>query len=210
MSIRRMPSARTADGWLVTGDLGRVDVDGYVFVTGRTKDIIIRGGHNIDPALIEEPLLKLPEVLHAAAVGKPDAYAGELPVAYVQLAPGARSTESELIAAVAAQIAERAAIPKEIIVLEKLPLTDIGKPMKQALRHDIAERTFQSILQAATKLPASMLQLSLAVHPTKGDQLTIRVGHCRLEERRALAARIDDAMRPFACPYHIEWAAVVR
>jgi fatty-acyl-CoA synthase len=202
--------ARTADGWLVTGDLGRVDVDGYVFVTGRTKDIIIRGGHNIDPALIEEPLLKLPEVLHAAAVGKPDAYAGELPVAYVQLAPGARSTESELIAAVAAQIAERAAIPKEIIVLEKLPLTDIGKPMKQALRHDIAERTFQSILQAATKLPASMLQLSLAVHPTKGDQLTIRVGHCRLEERRALAARIDDAMRPFACPYHIEWAAADR
>ena len=146
----------------------------------------------------------------AAAVSKPDAYAGELPVAYVQLAPGARSTESELIAAMAAQIAERAAIPKEIIVLEKLPLSDIGKPMKQALRHDIAERTFQSILQAATKLPASMLQLSLAAHPTKGDQLTIRVGHCRLEERRALAARINDAMRPFACPYHIEWAAAVR
>jgi fatty-acyl-CoA synthase len=201
---------RTADGWLVTGDLGRVDVDGYVFVTGRMKDLIIRSGHNIDPALIEEPLLKLPEVLHAAAVGKPDAYAGELPVAYVQLAPGARSTGSELIAAVAAQIVERAAIPKEIIVLEKLPLTDIGKPMKQALRRDIAERTFQSILQAATKLPSSMLQLSLAAHPTKGDQLTIRVGHCRLEERRALAARIDDAMRPFACPYHIEWAAAVR
>ena len=195
--------ARTADGWLVTGDLGWVDADGYVFVTGRAKDVIIRGGHNIDPALIEEPLLKLPEVLHAAAVGKPDAYAGELPVAYVQLAPGARSTASELIAAVAGRIAERAAIPKEIIIVDKLPLTDIGKPMKPALRRDIAERTFQSVLQAATKLPAGMLQLSVAAHPMKGDQLTIRIGNFPLEARGELTARIEEAMRPFAYPYDI-------
>jgi fatty-acyl-CoA synthase len=202
--------ARTADGWLVTGDLGRVDAEGYVFVTGRAKDVIIRGGHNIDPALIEEPLLKLPEVLHAAAVGKPDAYAGELPVAYVQLAPGARSTASELITAVVGQIAERAAIPKEIIIVDKLPLTGIGKPMKQTLRRDIAKRTFQSILQAATKLPAGMLQLSVVANPVKGDQLTIRVGNLPSEARGALAARIDEAMRPFAYPYDIEWPAAAR
>jgi fatty-acyl-CoA synthase len=203
-------AARTADGWLVTGDLGRLDSDGYVFVTGRAKDVIIRSGHNIDPALIEEPLLALPEVLHAAAVGKPDAYAGELPVAYVQLAPGARSSASELIAAVAGRIAERAAIPKEIIIVDELPLTDIGKPMKPTLRRDIAERTFQSILQSATKLPAGALRLSLAAHPAKGDQLTIRVEDCPLEERGALAAGIDEAMRPFAYPYEIAWAAAVR
>src|SRR5258708_562813 len=83
--------ARTDDGWLITGDLGRIDRDGYVFVTGRAKDVIIRGGHNIDPAFIEEPLLQMPEVLHAAAVGKPDGYAGGVPIAYVQLVAGARA-----------------------------------------------------------------------------------------------------------------------
>src|SRR3981189_2472876 len=82
--------ARTGDGWLITGDLGRIDADGYVFVTGRAKDVIIRGGHNIDPALIQEPLLQSPDVLHAAAVGKPDAHAAQLPVAFVHRAPGPR------------------------------------------------------------------------------------------------------------------------
>jgi fatty-acyl-CoA synthase len=67
-------AARTPDGWLITGDLGRIDEDGYLFVTGRAKDVIIRGGHNIDAAMIEEALVKFPDALHVAAVGKPDAY----------------------------------------------------------------------------------------------------------------------------------------
>jgi fatty-acyl-CoA synthase len=77
--------ARTEDGWIISGDLGRVDEDGFVFVTGRAKDVIIRGGHNIDPALIEEPLMKYLDVQLAAAVGRPDAYAGEVPIVYVQI-----------------------------------------------------------------------------------------------------------------------------
>src|SRR5262249_31749825 len=60
--------ARTEDGWTISGDLGRIDGDGFIFVTGRAKDVIIRGGHNIDPSLIEEPLLHFPDVVHAAAV----------------------------------------------------------------------------------------------------------------------------------------------
>ncbi len=76
------------DGWFVSGDLGRFDKDGYLWLTGRVKDVIIRGGHNIDAGLIEDVLRRHPAVLLCAAVAKPDAYAGELPVAYVQLVKG--------------------------------------------------------------------------------------------------------------------------
>ena len=76
-------------GWVNRGDLGRLDADGYLWITGRAKDLIIRGGHNIDPMAIEEVLFQHPAVALAAVVGEPDAYAGELPVAYVQLKPGA-------------------------------------------------------------------------------------------------------------------------
>src|SRR6202008_3681668 len=78
-----------AAGWLNTGDLGRQDADGYFWLAGRLKELIIRGGHNIDPAIIEEAVLGHPLVSAAAAVGKPDAYAGELPVVCVTLKPGA-------------------------------------------------------------------------------------------------------------------------
>ena len=80
------------DGWLDTGDLGRVDADGFVYLTGRAKDLIIRGGHNIDPKVIEDALLAHPAVAAAAAVGRPDRHSGEVPVAYVVPAGPAGST----------------------------------------------------------------------------------------------------------------------
>ena len=83
-------------GWLDTGDLARVDEDGFVHLAGRAKDLIIRGGHNIDPAVIENALLAHPEVTAAQAVGRPDVHAGEVPVAFVTLAPGAEATPEEL------------------------------------------------------------------------------------------------------------------
>ena len=113
-------ASRTADGWLITGDLGRIDSDGNLYVTGRSKDIIIRGGHNIDPGLIEDALLQSPEVLLAAAVGKPDEHAGELPVVYVQLVAGSQMTEAGLLAHAGARIPERAAIPKAIFFVDKI------------------------------------------------------------------------------------------
>jgi acyl-CoA synthetase (AMP-forming)/AMP-acid ligase II len=81
---------------------------------GRKKDLIIRGGHNIDPKIIEEALAKHPAVALAAAIGRPDAQAGELPVAYVQLKPNATATVQELMAFAAGTIPERAAIPKHM------------------------------------------------------------------------------------------------
>jgi fatty-acyl-CoA synthase len=130
----------TREGWFNSGDLGRFDADGYLWLTGRVKDVIIRGGHNIDPSVIEETLLKHPDVLLAAAVSKPDAYAGELPVAYIQLVSGARTSARDIGDFVQRHIPERAAAPKEVIILPAMPLTDVQKPAKAELRRDAARR----------------------------------------------------------------------
>ena len=132
--------------WFNTGDLGRIDADGYVWLTGRSKDLIIRGGHNIDPQMIEEALHKHPAVAMAAAVGKPDEKAGELPVVYVQLKPGAQTSEAELLAHAAEHIPERAAIPKDAWVIDAIPLTAVGKTFKPALRFDAIGRVYQTVL----------------------------------------------------------------
>jgi fatty-acyl-CoA synthase len=121
-------------GWLVSGDLGHVDGEGRVFITGRAKDVIIRGGHNLDPGQIENALLQHPAVLSAAAVGQPDSYAGELPVAFVSLKHGASANEADLIAFVKPLMPEPAAHPKRVWILDELPLTPVGKIFKPALR----------------------------------------------------------------------------
>ncbi|MEP7280428.1 MAG: AMP-binding protein [Rubrivivax sp.] len=136
-------------GWLITGDIGHVDAHGRVFVTGRAKDVIIRGAHNIDPGAIEEVLLQHPQVQMAAAVGEPDEHAGELPVAYVVARPGTAPTADALLAFVARRIAERAACPKRITVLPALPLTAIGKVYKPALRAQAVQRVIDERLQRA-------------------------------------------------------------
>ncbi|MES2719360.1 MAG: acyl-CoA synthetase [Pseudomonadota bacterium] len=126
--------AGEGDFWLNTGDLGRQDAEGYFWLTGRKKELIIRGGHNIDPAMIEAPLHEHPAVQIAAAVGRPDAHAGELPVAYVQLKPGHSATETELLAFAQSVIGERAAWPKQVRVIEQMPLTAVGKIFKPTLK----------------------------------------------------------------------------
>ncbi|WP_137818027.1 acyl-CoA synthetase [Pseudomonas sp. 2FG] len=133
--------------WFNTGDLGRIDADGYIWLTGRSKDLIIRGGHNIDPQMIEEALHKHPAVAMAAAVGKPDVKAGELPVAYVQLKPGVTASEAELREHAAAHIPERAAIPKEVWIIDAIPVTAVGKTFKPALRFDAIRRVFEESLR---------------------------------------------------------------
>ncbi|HEY9107047.1 MAG TPA: acyl-CoA synthetase [Roseateles sp.] len=128
------PNARgEMERWLNTGDLGRQDAQGYFWLTGRKKELIIRGGHNIDPKLIEEALHGHPAVALAAAVGRPDAHAGEVPVVYVQPRDGRTATEGELMQHAQAHIAERAAWPKYIRIVESLPTTAIGKIFKPAL-----------------------------------------------------------------------------
>jgi len=138
-----------ADGWLDTGDLGRIDADGYLYLTGRTKDIIIRGGHNIDPQGVENALYAHPAVALAAAVGRPDPYAGELPVAFVTLRSGVRCDPETLRAFARERVPERPAAPVEIIVLDAMPLTGVGKIFKPALRDEITRRAVSDALAAA-------------------------------------------------------------
>lgn len=135
-----------APGWLNTGDLGWLDADGFLHLTGRAKDLIIRGGHNIDPSMIEEALLKHPAVALAAAVGQPDEHAGELPVAFVTLKPGAAVASEALLDAARALVPERAAVPVRIDVLERMPLTPIGKIAKADLRMQAAARVLRERL----------------------------------------------------------------
>ncbi len=139
-----------ADGtYLRTGDLGRLDADGYLFITGRAKDLIIRGGHNIDPAVIEEALMGNPAVAFVGAIGQPDAHAGELPCAYVELVKGATLDAAALTAYAHNHITERAAVPKHIEVLAELPKTAIGKVFKPELRRLAITRVLNAALAEA-------------------------------------------------------------
>jgi fatty-acyl-CoA synthase len=145
---------KLVDGWLDTGDLAAVDEDGFVRLAGRAKDLIIRGGHNIDPSIIEDALLAHPQVTAAAAVGRPDVHAGEVPVAYVTVAAHAAVTGPELRDWAAARVAEPAAAPKEVVVLDALPVTDVGKPYKVPLRADATRRALASALDEIDPVPA--------------------------------------------------------
>jgi fatty-acyl-CoA synthase len=124
----------TPDGWLITGDVGFIDTQGRLHLSGRAKDLIIRSGHNIDPKVIEDALGAHPAVDLCAAVGAPDAYAGELPVVFVTLKAGAHATEAELLSFTAERVDEAPAQPKSITVLERMPVTNVGKIYKPELR----------------------------------------------------------------------------
>lgn len=135
--------------YLRTGDLGRIDAEGYLWITGRAKDLIIRGGHNIDPAEIEEALAGHEAVAFAGAIGQPDAHAGEIPCVYVELVDGATVTEAELMTYAKKNIHERAAHPKHLEIMDELPKTAVGKIFKPDLRKRAITRIFNAALANA-------------------------------------------------------------
>ena len=161
---RQNKGTLTEDGWLISGDLGYLDAQGNLFITGRSKDLIIRGGHNIDPGIIEEAMVEHPEVELAAAVARPDLYAGELPVLYVQLNPGAKATPDELLSFLTDRISERPALPKEIIIIPAIPVTAIGKIFKPQLKWEQARKVFSNEL---ADLSQQGVQSRVEVHGDK-------------------------------------------
>jgi fatty-acyl-CoA synthase len=169
--------------WLNTGDLGRQDAQGYFWLTGRKKELIIRGGHNIDPKQIEEALQAHPSVALVAAVGSPDAHAGEVPVAYVQLNPGARCDEQALQAFAAERIAERAAVPKRIEILEALPVTPVGKIFKPALQQREIARV---VRQEAAEIGLADLSVEVVQDARRGLVTRIAGGLQQEPLKRAL------------------------
>ena len=137
------------DTYLRSGDLGRLDSDGYLWITGRAKDLIIRGGHNIDPALIEESLSGHPSVSFVGAIGQPDSKLGELPCAYVELKSGMDISVSTLLDYAGEHIPERAAVPVHIEILPELPKTAVGKVFKPDLRRRAITRVYNDALTSA-------------------------------------------------------------
>ena len=123
----------TADGWFKTGDVGKIDADGYVTIVGRSKDLIITGGYNVYPAEIEGYVNELPGVAESAVVGVPHKDFGEAVVAVVVRKPGAVLDGAAVAAALKTQIANFK-VPKQVFVVDELPRNAMGKVQKNLLR----------------------------------------------------------------------------
>jgi long-chain acyl-CoA synthetase len=128
------------DGWLRTGDVGRLDEDGYLTIVDRVKDMIIRGGENIYPKEIEAVLTAVPGVLEAAVVGRPDDVLGESPVAFVSLYPDARLSDDELLEHCRRHLT-RVKVPERIEIVDGLPKNPVGKTDKPTLRRSLQPQT---------------------------------------------------------------------
>ena len=155
------------DDWLDTGDLASVDADGFIRLAGRAKDLIIRGGHNIDPATIEDALMEHPDVTGAAAVGRPDPHSGEVPMAFVTVAAGSRATPAALEGWAADRVPERAAAPTHVEIIAEIPLTAVGKPYKPELRRRAAEQAAQAAVAEtglSDQVQAVLIDASLEIH----------------------------------------------
>lgn len=179
------------DGMLNTGDLGYTDEQGRLHIAGRVKDLIIRSGHNIDPLMIENAVATHPAVALAAAVGMPDAYAGEVPVCYVALRPGAVATEDELHEHAQRTIAERPAWPKQIHVIDAIPLTSVGKIYKPQLRCDAASRLVTRLVREQLALPGAQVQVS------EGGRRGMRVHVTLPEAGRASLPGVEQALASY-------------
>ncbi|MBW2347414.1 MAG: acyl-CoA synthetase [Deltaproteobacteria bacterium] len=191
------------EGWINTGDLGRQDEDGYFWLTGRKKELIIRGGHNIDPALIEKPLYRLEGVQVAAAVGRPDPHAGEVPVAYVQLQDGAKLTPEKILAHLQAEVGERAAIPKEVFILDEMPLTPVGKIFKPKLRWEAARRVYAKELEALGDL-AQECSVTVGEDKVHGTLATIRVKPAQGVSASQLEDKVSEILSRYTVAYRLE------
>ena len=178
-------------GLLNSGDLAYTDAAGHVFVAGRAKDLIIRGGHNIDPLMIENAMAKHPAVALAAAVAQPDAYAGELPVCYVSLRPGSGVSVEDLQRHAEEHIAERPAWPRQIHVVDAIPQTNVGKIYKPQLRVDAAERMLRQLVHQQLGLPQARVTVA------DGGKRGLRVGVTLAAADAGAAARVREALAAF-------------
>lgn len=128
------------DGWLRTGDIGKMDEDGYLYITDRLKDMIIYKGYNVYPRELEEILFRHPAIEQCAVVGKPDEEAGEIPVAFVKLVPGQQATAEEVMAYVNQEVAAYKKV-RQVIFQDHIPVSAAGKVLKRELREALKQGT---------------------------------------------------------------------
>lgn len=179
------------DGWLNSGDLGYKDLEGRVYIAGRSKDLIIRSGHNIDPAMIENAMATHPAVALAAAVGMPDAYAGELPVCFVELHKGSAVSEEALHAHAQASINERPAWPKQIHIIDTVPLTSVGKIYKPSLRCEAARLHVTDLVHNVLGLPKAVVDV--ADGGARGMRVTVTLA----ADDQSSAAAVEKALAAY-------------
>lgn len=184
------------DAWLNTGDWARIDEDGYAWIVGRQKDLIVRGGHNIDPKAMEDVLHTHPDVLEAAVVARPDTYAGEVPIAYVCLKQGSALTPSQLIQYARQRAGEQAAVPKDCYLLTTLPKSSVGKILKNTLRADATVKAFEHVLQLAGLGEDCVVSAQTQQHFNVTCHVAIR--------KPSLYEDVQQALLNFTLPYRIE------
>ncbi|NBB91782.1 MAG: acyl-CoA synthetase [Gammaproteobacteria bacterium] len=177
--------------WLRSGDLGNIDAAGYVGIQGRAKDLIIRGGHNIDPAMIEDALYEHGDVESVAVVARPDAHSGEVPVAYIQPRAGAQVDIDELARFARDRVAERPAWPRSIRIVESMPSTTVGKIYKPELR------TREAVAAIRERLEEIDADLASRIDAIEFDATTARVTLRRGESCEAHAERILEILAGF-------------
>jgi fatty-acyl-CoA synthase len=192
------------EGWFNTGDLGRRDADGYVWLTGRKKELIIRGGHNIDPATIENPLYNLEGVSLAAAVGRPDPRLGEMPVVYVQCKEDSDLTPETIKAYLETQIGERAAVPKEVLIIEEMPLTPVGKIFKPKLQWDAMRRALQFELDKLEKT-FEVKEISVGEDPLHGTLATVMLKTSTGATSEEIESQIKNLLAEYSIKYRLEF-----
>jgi fatty-acyl-CoA synthase len=185
-------------GRLNSGDLGYKDAQGRIYIAGRSKDLIIRSGHNIDPAMIENAMATHPAVALAAAVGMPDAYAGELPVCFVELLPGADVSVEDLHQHAQSVIDERPAWPKFIQTIDTIPLTTVGKIFKPSLRCIVAKQKVMELVQKEFGITNAEVEV------VAGGSRGMRVNITLSGGDRSSATELETALAAFLFEAHVQ------
>lgn len=190
-----------ADGWLTTGDVGYLTEDERLVLTGREKDLIVRSGHNIDPAAIEDVANRFDGVHISAAVGMPDQYAGEVPALFVVPAPGAQVDIEALKLHLDANVHEPPARPRSILVIDALPVTAVGKTFKPALR-DLAIQEKVRLEAVGVCGPTASIAVDITLDAQKRTLVDVLVTGATAEQ----LADLEAALRPLSQTYAVRSA----
>ena len=180
-----------AGGVLNSGDLGYKDANGCLYVAGRSKDLIIRSGHNIDPVMIENAMSTHPDVALAAAVGMPDPYAGELPMCFIQVHTSGKISVEDLMEHARHTIDERPAWPKIIEIVDEIPLTSVGKIFKPSLRCDAAKLVVSNLLRDELGLLDAQVQVEAG--GPRGLSVTVELA----EKDQSSKSRVEQKLQDF-------------
>ena len=189
----------TGDQWIVTGDVGYLTPDQRLVLTGREKDLIVRSGHNIDPAAIEDVANAFPGVQMSSAVGMPDAYAGEVPILFVVPSPNQTIDAARLREFLESNVNEPPARPRRIVQLDALPVTAVGKIFKPALR-DLAVQ--EKVRTEIERIFGAGVKADIEVD--KDDKLNTLVRVSVVSGDEKLVAELAECLSTLPQTYRIE------